>query len=334
MAKGYTTDRTFVKDLRAGERIENQVFMIRSKDLRTTSQGALYIHAVLEDASGQMLARAWQATEAQFDNMPAGGFLRFKGRVESYKGSLQFIIDGMQAVDPDTVDLSEFQPCTEKDVEQMWARVKEILREVKNPDLLALLAEFVNDEKIVTALKRAPAAAQLHHAYIGGLLEHTLNVLELALLVMPRYPKVSTDLVLAGLFLHDLAKVAELSSDTSFGYTTRGQLVGHVVECAIWIDQKCRTVGEQRGEPFPDDLRGALQHIVLAHHGQYEFGSPRLPAMPEAIAVHYFDNLDAKLHQCVGAIEEDADPESEWTQYIRALNTRVYKSDIMGVRDQ
>ena len=324
--------RIYIADLRAGDRMEDQVFLIRSKDLRTTTQGALYIHTVLVDASGQMPARIWQATEAQFESMPEGGFLRLKGRVESYKGSRQFIIDGMRAVDQGTVDLSEFLPATDKDVELMWTRVKEILRQVRDPHLLALLAEFINDEELARAFQRAPAAAQLHHAYIGGLIEHTLNVLELALLVMPRYPQVSLDLVLAGAFLHDLAKIAELASDTAFSYTTRGQLVGHVVMGAIWIEQKCRVVGERRDEPFPEKIRDALQHIVLAHHGAYEFGSPRLPAMPEAVMVHYLDNIDAKVHQFTEAIAKDPDPESEWTQYVRTLETRVYKGDVLGIR--
>jgi 3'-5' exoribonuclease len=235
-------------------------------------------------------------------------------------------------VEPGSVDLSEFLPATDKDVELMWTRVKEILRQVKDPHVLALLAEFVNDAEITQAFLRSPAAAQLHHAYIGGLVEHTLNVLELALLVMPRYPFVSMDLVLAGVFLHDLAKTAELSSDTTFSYTRRGQLVGHVVMAAIWIEEKCKAVAQKQGKPFPDEIRDALQHIVLAHHGQYEFGSPRLPAMPEAIAVHYLDNIDAKLHQFQQAIMDDPDPDSQWTQFVRALNTRVYKGDVLGIR--
>jgi 3'-5' exoribonuclease len=324
--------RIFIADLRAGDRIDDQVFLIRTKDLRTTTQGSLYIHTILVDATGQIPARMWQATEGQFESMPDGGFMRFKGRVESYKGNLQFIIDGMQFVEPGSVDLSEFLPATDKDVELMWTRVKEILRQVKDPHVLALLAEFVNDAETTQAFLRSPAAAQLHHAYIGGLVEHTLNVLELALLVMPRYPFVSMDLVLAGVFLHDLAKTAELSSDTTFSYTTRGQLVGHVVMAAIWIEEKCKAVAQKQGKPFPDEIRDALQHIVLAHHGQYEFGSPRLPAMPEAIAVHYLDNIDAKLHQFQQAIMDDPDPDSQWTQFVRALNTRVYKGDVLGIR--
>lgn len=326
--------RISIKDLRAGDRLDDQVFLIRSKDLRTTNQGALYIHTILVDATGQIPARIWQATEAQFLTMPEGGFLRFKGRAESYKGNLQFIIDGMKAAEPGSVDLTEFLPSTDQDVGQMWKRVKEILRQIKDPHVLALLSEFIKDEKIIDAFQNSPAAMQLHHAYIGGLLEHTLNVLELALLVMPRYPKVSTDLVLAGVFLHDLAKTEELACDTAFSYTRRGQLVGHVVQCAIWIEQKCKDVEKATNEPFPPEIRDALQHIILAHHGQYEFGSPKLPAMPEAIAVHYLDNIDAKLYQFTDKILRDPNPDSEWTQYVHTLNTKVFKTDVLGIREK
>ncbi len=214
----------------------------------------------------------------------------------------------------------------------MWDRVKAILRMIKDKNLLALIGEFINDEELMAKFRRSPAAVQLHHSYIGGLLEHTLNVLELALTVMPRYPELSQDLVLAGVFLHDIGKSAELTCETSFSYTDQGQLVGHVVQASLWIEEKAAAVEAQTGEPFPEDLKTVLQHIVLAHHGKHEFGSPKLPAVPEAIAVHYLDNIDAKLHLFLHAIRNDPDPNADWTQYVRSLETKVYKKDVMGVR--
>jgi 3'-5' exoribonuclease len=172
----------------------------------------------------------------------------------------------------------------------------------------------------------------MHHAYIGGLLEHTLSLLELALIVVPRYPRLSGDLVLAGLFLHDIGKTAELGFDTNFKYTDQGQLVGHVVQAAIWIDQKADLAAKEMGRPFPDDIKWSLQHIVLSHHGTYEFGSPRLPATPEAIAIHHLDNLDAKLNMFFREIDNDSDPAGSWTQYQRSLETKIYKKDVMGNR--
>lgn len=324
--------RPFIAELQAGQRIEDDVFLVRSKDLRTTSQGNLYIHAVLVDRTGQLVARAWQASQEMFEAIPEGGFVRLKGRVENYKGNPQFIIDGIRAAEPGSYEIGDFLAASEHDVDAMFERLREILRGIKNPDLLALVGEFINDGPLMERFKRSPAALNLHHAYIGGLLEHTLALLELALVVIPRYPKLSLDLVLTGLFLHDIGKTAELSCDADIAYTEEGQLIGHITQAVLWIDQKISVLQEHNERKFPDRLRWVLKHLVLAHHGKYEFGSPRLPAMPEAIAIHHLDNLDAKVHQFLSAIENDRDPESSWTEYQRALETRVYKPDVMGSR--
>jgi len=324
--------RPFIAELQAGQRIEDEVFLVRSKDLRTTTQGGLYIHAVLVDRTGQLVARAWQATEEMFHDMPEGGFVRLKGRIENYKGNPQFIIDAIRAAEPGSFELGDFLPATKHDVEAMHARVLEILRGIKHPELLALVGEFVNDTELMERFKRAPAALTMHHAYIGGLLEHTVSLLELALVVIPKYPKLSLDLVLTALFLHDIGKTAELSFDANIAYTDQGQLVGHITQAVLWIDRKITTLVERTGKSFPDQLRWVLQHLILAHHGRLEFGSPRLPAMPEAIAIHYLDNLDAKVNQFLSAIANDRDPKSHWTEYQRSLETRVFKPDVMGTR--
>ncbi len=332
MAKPPGSTRRFISQLNAGELVEDQVFLISSKDLRTTSNGSLYIHCVLCDRSGQILGRIWQASETMFQQMPEGGFLRFKGRVENYKGSLQFIIDAMRPVDPNTVDLSEFMPQTKENIDEMFDRVKTILRTVKHPALLKLIKAFITDEELMARFRKAPAATQMHHAFIGGLLEHTRNVLELALATIPRYPEVSLDLVLTGVFLHDIGKTAELAYDTNFSYTNEGQLVGHITQASIWIDRKVRQIEQESGQPFPSDVRDSLLHIVLAHHGSYEFGSPKLPATPEAIAIHHLDNLDAKLNMYLNKIKTDPDQAGDWTAYFAHLGTKIFKKDVMGVR--
>lgn len=330
-------NRRFIGELKPGEQIEDQVFLIHRKDLRTTSNGSLYIHLVLADRTGQLLGRIWNATQPQYEGIPEGGFLRVRGRTESYKGALQFIIDGIRPAERGQFDLGDFIPKTKHDVEDMWQRVLAILRTVKNPMLLALIKQFVSDEPLVVGFKKAPAAVANHHAYLGGLLEHTLSVLELATRVFgakdegdSHYPAVSRDLVLTGIFLHDIGKSAELTYDTNFTYTSPGQLVGHITQAAIWIDRKAAEASEEMGKPFPAELQDVLTHIVLSHHGTYEFGSPRLPACPEAIVVHYLDNIDAKLNMALGAIEEARNPESDWTEWVRPLETRIYKKDVLG----
>lgn len=322
----------FIADLQAGARIEDEVFLIRSKDLRTTTQGGLYIHAVLVDRTGQLVARLWQATEEIFQSMPAGGFLRLKGRTENYKGNLQFIIDSVRPAEPGSYELGDFLPTTQRDIDEMWNRLVEILRGIKHPELAALIDEFLADSELMDCFRRAPAAMAMHHAYIGGLLEHTLNLLEMAVRIIPLYPKLSLDLILVGLFLHDIGKAEEFVYEANIAYSDDGQLLGHIVKAATWIEEKTRAVAARTGKPFPDQLRWVLQHIVLSHHGRYEFGSPKLPAFPEAIAIHHLDNLDAKVYLYLSEIENDRDAESHWTNYNRSLETKIYKPDVMGTR--
>ena len=323
----------FINDLRPGDFVEDEVFLIRSKDLRTTTQGGLYIHAILIDKSGELVARMWQASEAGFQIMPEGGFMHFKGRAENYKGNLQFIIDAMRVAEEGSFDVADFLPTTDHDIDKMFVRLGEILRGIKHPELGALIAEFLDDEALMKKFRTAPAAAVMHHAYIGGLLEHTVNLLEVALRVIPLYPRLSLDLVLAGLFLHDIGKSEELTYQTAIGYADSGQLLGHITQATMWIEKKADQVSQKTGQPFPERLRWALQHIVLSHHGRYEFGSPKLPAIPEAVAIHYLDNLDAKVYMFLAEIDRDRDAASAWTNYNRALETKIYKPDIMGTRD-
>ena len=337
---GRVSSHRFIEELEAGEQLMDDVFLVSQKDLRTTTNGSLYIHLVLADRTGQILARLWNATQQQYDSIPDGGFVRVRGRVESYKGSPQFIIDAMRPTDGSQVELGDFMPRTARDIEEMWQEMLAILRTVKSPHLLALSKQFLKDQAIVTGIKKSPAAVHNHHAYLGGLLEHTLSVLQLATRILGQtdetgshYPEVSRDLVLVGLFLHDIGKASELTYDTNFTYSNAGQLVGHITQAAIWIDQKVAEVEQESGTPFPADLQNVLTHIVLSHHGAYEFGSPKLPACPEAFLVHYLDNIDAKIHMSLDAIRQARNADSDWTEYARPLETRIFKKDVMGKRE-
>jgi len=323
--------RRFINQLMPGETLD-QVFLVREKDLRTAKSGELYVVCTLVDRTGALPARMWRASEAIYNSIPVDGYLHDKGRTEDYKGTLQFIIDACRPYSAEKVDLADFLPVTEMDVEVMWNELLEILRAVKDKHVRLLIKKFVEDRDLVAAFKRAPAAMQVHHPFIGGLLEHTLNVARAAKAVLPLFPKVNADLVLAGVFLHDMGKTAELTYDTNFTYTNEGQLVGHITQAAIWIDQKVRAIEAETGQPFPADIRTALLHIVLAHHGSHEFGSPKLPATLEAIAIHHLDNLDAKLNLYLNKIASDPDEASDWTAYQASLGTKIFKKDVMGIR--
>jgi 3'-5' exoribonuclease len=307
-----------------GETLD-QVFLVREKDLRTTRSGDLFIVCTLVDKSGQLSARMWQASEAIYNSIQPDGFLHVKGRTEQYKGNLQFIIDACRPFASDKVDLGDFLAVTDRDVEQMWTELLDILRSVKDKHLRLLIKQFVEDKAMVAAYKKSPAAMQMHHAFIGGLLEHTLGVARAAVTLLPQYPKLNEDLVLTGIFLHDIGKIAELSAGTAINYTDRGQLVGHITIAALWVQDKAREVADATGEPFPQETIDLLQHIILSHHGVHEFGSPKLPAIPESFFIHYLDNLDAKMWMTTNRIESDPDPAGTFTPYVRALETRLYK---------
>ncbi len=317
--------RLFITDLAAGMAVD-QLFVVREKELRTTKTGDFYISANLGDKTGSIPGRMWQASEAVFNGIPAEGFIQVRGRVEDYRGSLQLLIDSLRPFPADKVNMADFLPVSQYDIEEMWAELLTILRDgVKNNYLRLLIKKFVEDKELVASFKQAPAAVQMHHPFIGGLLEHTLNIARAAKALLPLYPQLNQDLVYTTVFLHDIAKSAELSSGLNIHYTDPGQLVGHIVIACTWVQEKARLVSEELDNPFPPRMIDLLQHIILAHHGEHEYGSPKLPAVPEAFFLHYLDNLDAKMWMTTNAIENDADHSASFTSYVRALDTRLYK---------
>jgi 3'-5' exoribonuclease len=277
----------------------------------------------LSDRTGKLNARMWQATEAMYNQLPSEGFLQIRGKSELYQGSLQLVINDMVVVRSDQVNLADYMPRTDKDVAKLFAELKEMLGAIKNPTLSALIKEFFADAELMKRFCTAPAATQLHHSYLGGLLEHTHSMMNVATKILPLYPKVQGDLVLAAIFLHDMAKTAEMSYEVAFSYTDRGQLLGHIMIGAQWIQEKTRAI-EARGTRMNSEVIDCLLHIILSHHGQYEFGSPKLPATAEAFMVNYIDNLDAKMNQVATLIENDA-TEGNWTGYQKSLETRLYR---------
>ncbi len=304
----------------------DQLFVVREKELRTTKNGDKYISATLGDKTGSLKAMMWRASEAVFDSISAEGYIQVKGRVEDYRGALQLTIDSCRTIPTDKVDPSDFMPVTKYDIDEMWAELLQILREgIKDTPLRLLIKKFVEDTELVKSFKQAPAAVQMHHPYVGGLLEHTLNIVRAANALMPLYPQLNPNLVLTSAFLHDIAKSAELTSGLNIHYTDNGQLVGHITIACLWIQEKARLVSEELDEPFPQRTLDVLLHIILAHHGQYDYGSPKLPAVPEAFFLHYLDNLDAKMWMTANAIEKDPDSETGFTSFVRALDTRLYK---------
>ncbi|MCK4958755.1 MAG: HD domain-containing protein, partial [Planctomycetes bacterium] len=258
-----------------------------------------------------------------YNQLPSEGFVQVRGKSELYQSAMQIVINDIRVIESDQVDLEDFMPKTDKDVAQMFSQIKDMLAAVKNPALKALIAEFLADSELMKEFTAAPAAMQMHHAYLGGLLEHTHSMLAVATQILPLYPKIQADLVLTAVFLHDIAKTKELSYDVAFSYTDAGQLLGHLVLGTQMIKEKAKIIEEQ-GTPLDQAVLDSLLHIILSHHGQYDFGSPKLPATAEAFMVNYIDNLDAKMNQITNLIENDPG-NTDWTAYQRSLETRLYR---------
>ena len=218
-------------------------------------------------------------------------------------------------------------PRTGRDIDEMYAEFKKIMGTIRNADLKNLVDAFFNDGELMRQFKLAPAAMQMHHNYLGGLLEHTLSMATVAQALFPLYPKIQKDLVLAAIFLHDIAKTQELSYNIAFGYTDRGQLLGHIIQGTQMITQKADDLRAD-GLPIDPDILDNLLHIIVSHHGQYEFGSPKLPAIPEAFMVNYIDNLDAKMNQTAALIENEPG-DGNWTAFQRSLETKLYRKRVL-----
>jgi 3'-5' exoribonuclease len=316
----------FINEIGAGETIDD-IYLVREPVLRSTTKGDFYIAMFLSDRSGQLSGRMWQATEAVYKALPKPGFVRVQGRSELYQNNLQIVVNNISVVDSSKVSIEDFLARTDKDTDQMFEEVKKIAGRIKNPQLKALVEEFLADDKLMDKFCTAPGGVKLHHDYIGGLLEHTHNMLRVAVAILPLYPDVQPDLVLAGIFLHDIGKTEELSYEMAFSYTDSGQLIGHIVKSLLMVNQKAQQL-LTRGMQIEQTVLDALSHIILSHHGEYEFGSPKLPATAEAFMVYYIDDLDAKINQVTSAIEGELS-DSNWTSWQKALETKLYRKRVL-----
>lgn len=321
--------RLYLKDCEPGD-VVDAVFVLTGKQLSATTSGKPFIKAFVSDNSAQVTARMWNASREIFARLPENGFARIRGKIENYQGNLQFIIEQIAPAEVGSYDLTELIPHTSKDIDGMCQRVFELCESIQNRHLAAIIQAFLDDEDLINNFAKAPAASSFHHAYIGGLLEHTLNAMEAAERLIPLYPGLNRDLVIAGIFLHDIAKTWELTYDCGFGYSDSGQLVGHIVKAAIWIEQKARIASKLLGETIPKALVDVLQHIILAHHGLPEFGAARVPSTPEAVAVHLIENMDAKLMMALTATRGPAaeGAEGNWTDYLKPFSGRLYRPDV------
>ena len=316
--------RRFAKELGDGE-VVDQVFLASEKQLRTNRNGNLYLQVRLSDKTGSLTAMLWNANQKHYDGFDNGDFIRVKGNAQLFNGGMQVLVKEIDKSSESAIDPADFVTLSTGDVENMVGRVAELLRGMRNVNLRNLAECFLVDEQFMLGFRSAPAGIKNHHAYQGGLLEHVLSLMELVTIVAPRYPGVDADVLLMGAFMHDMGKIRELTYQPDLGYSDVGQLIGHLVLGVTMLDEMIVETEKQSGEPFPVELANHLRHLIVSHHGEYEFGSPKLPMTLEAIALHMLDNLDAKLHSYQQLIEEDVNKSSSWTVYHPALGRKIYK---------
>ena len=311
--------RKYISGLKSGETIE-EVFLVLKKEVRETREKKPYLNLQLADKSGFLDARKWDTTPQLSNSFQQDSYIKIKGVVETFNGTMQIKIVELCPVDEARVQKGEFIPCTDKDVPTMMAELKAIIETIREPYLLKLLQSFFNDEVFCKTFSASPAAMQYHHAYLGGLLEHILSVAKLAISFAGHYPVIKRDLLITGVILHDIGKTRELSCERSFQYTDEGLLTGHLISGVLMIQERAMKI-----DGFPSDLLNVLFHLVLSHHGEYEWGSPVKPGTLEAIALHHLDNLDAKVNAAAKAINEHKDANSSWTEYTKMFERRLYK---------
>ncbi len=322
--------KIFVTDLVDNQHIET-VFLAASKQLRETRNGDPYLCVTLQDATGTIEARAWDDAPALESRFDADDLIAVRGRVSSYRGELQITLADLDVVDDDTVHLGDFLPHSRWDGEAMFHALRSLVeRHVQSEEVQRFLHALFDDPEWVSKFKKAPAAVSNHHAFLAGLLEHTLSMARLAVSMGEHYEAyypgmVDTDLVIAGAIIHDMAKIDELHYRRSFSYSTEGQLIGHIVQGA----QRVEAIAQQLSPALDPNLKTQLQHLILSHHGKKEYGAPTTPKTPEALLLHHIDMVDSRMNMCWNALEpmiDSGDTDGEWSDYQRPFGRSLYAS--------
>lgn len=306
-------------------RFENKVvvssFVVISKQIKPKKTGEPYLALTLGDRSGHLEAKMWDNVEEALDGFEQDDFIKVKGLLNKYKNRFQITVHKLRRLGESEVDFADYLPKTTKNIDELWETLKSFVATFTNPYLKTLVELFMADPEIASAYRNAPAAKTLHHAYIGGLLDHVVSLCRSCNLICQNYPQINRDLLLTGVFLHDIGKIHELTYTRSFSYTTKGQLLGHMI---IELEMLHGKIAQIPG--FPDELKTLVEHLIISHHGQYEFGSPKLPMFPEALMLHYMDDLDSKMEAMRAHFEREQGAEDPWSTYNPSLGRPLLNS--------
>jgi 3'-5' exoribonuclease len=321
--------RRFINQLGHQESVD-EIYLVSEKQLRPNRNGNLYLQMELSDRTGKIGARMWNASEGVYRAFDNGDYVRVEGTTQLFQGAVQLIATRLVRVDHREVDPDDFAPLLAVQVDKLVVRLGEILRSLTNPALQTVAECFLMDEEFMAKFTRAPAGVKNHHAYCGGLLEHVVNLMEVVLRVGPCYPQVDPNLLLMGAFLHDLGKIDELRYERELAYTDEGQLIGHLVMAVSMLEKKVAEAEKLSGEPIPEETVLRLKHMIVSHHGEYGYGSPKLPMTLEAVALYCLDNLDAKVNSFQQLLRDDPNVDSPWTAFNANLDRKLFKGQRKG----
>jgi 3'-5' exoribonuclease len=311
----------YVNELEASQLITTS-FLVHSKEIRQKKTGEPYLSLLLGDRTGDLDAKMWDNVAEVMEEFERDDFVKIKGLVQIYHNRPQLTVHKLRRMDESEVDFGDYFPSSRRDPQEMWAELRGVIAGMNNPHLKALMEAVFDDEDVAARFRRAPAAKQIHHAFLGGLIEHVLSLCRLARTTAQHYPEIDLDLLLTGVLLHDIGKIHELNYERGFSYSNEGQLLGHITIGVGMVSEKVR------GLPgFPVRLRSMVEHMILSHHGQLEFGSPKMPLFPEALLLHYLDDLDSKMECMRSLIERDRQVEGCFTIYSNALERTVLKKE-------
>ena len=272
----------------------------------------------------------WNANQDVYDSFENGDYILIKGTTQLFNGNLQIIVQHLKKADESKVDESDFHTLTNEDVGKLIVQLRQFVDSINDENLRSLSQQYIDTPEIMNKFTQAPAGIKNHHAYQGGLLHHVVSLMELAESVVRHYPQVNRDLVIVGVLLHDFSKTDELAYERSLEYTDEGQLLGHLVMGVELLGKQINIWETTQNKTFPQELAVQVKHLIISHHGQYDFGSPKLPMTLEALVLHMIDNLDAKVHQFSHAMASEANPGDNWTPFIPSLGRKLYKKTLQG----
>jgi len=321
--------RRYINQLKENEKV-TEIYVVSDKQLRPNKKGNLYLQFNLSDRTGTITGFLWSVTDASVYDFESGDYIQVEGTTQRFQGTLQVVVQRLTKVDAGTVDPAEFVRAQSVDIPKMQHRLRELLRSITDPSLRNLADCFAIDDAFIEQFSKTPAGIRLHHAYPGGLLEHSLQMMEIAARIADLYPVLNRDLLLFGAFLHDIGKTQELAFGNEMYYTDQGQLLGHPFLGVEILNAKIAEAEKLAGEPFDATTAMLLKHMLISHHGTYENQSTKLPMLLEAMTLHFIDSIDSKIAEFRKYILEDPNAGSIWTNYIPAIDRKLYKGGEQG----